>query len=295
MEYIPVKTILSKCKSTGWFGTDYNMNIYRGCCHGCIYCDSRSECYRIDNFERVRAKKDSLLILRDELKRKVRSGVVGTGAMSDPYNPFEKELLLTRHSLELLDAYNFGTAIVTKSALIARDSDILKDISEHSPVICKLTVTAADDSLCRKLEPSVSPSSERFEAIAKLSEKGIFAGVVMMPVLPFIEDSVENVVSVVKKTAQCGGKFIYPAFGVTLRQNQRDYFLNKLEEIFPGERLAEKYIRTFGNSYECTSRNVSKLWNVFEEECRKYGILYKMKDIISAYKSGYEMSQLSFF
>lgn len=136
MEYIPVKTILSKCKSTSWFGTDYNMNIYRGCCHGCIYCDSRSECYGIDNFEQVRAKKDSLLILRDELKRKERSGVVGTGSMSDPYNPFEKGLLLTRHSLELLDAYNFGVSVVTKSVLITRDADILKDISDHSPVIC---------------------------------------------------------------------------------------------------------------------------------------------------------------
>lgn len=295
MEYIPVKTILSKCKSTNWFGTDYNMNIYRGCCHGCVYCDSRSECYRIDNFEQVRAKKDSLLILRDELKRKVRSGVVGTGSMSDPYNPFEKELLLTRHSLELLDAYNFGVSVVTKSALITRDADILKSISEHSPVICKLTVTTADDSLCRKLEPNVSLSSERFEAIARLSEKDIFAGVVLMPVLPFIEDNEENIVSIVRKTAQCGGKFIYPAFGVTLRQNQRDYFLNRLEEIFPGERLAEKYIKTYGNSYECIARNVNSLWKVFEEECRKYGILYKMKDIIAAYKNGYEMSQLSFF
>lgn len=295
MEYIPVKTILSKCRSTEWFGTNYNMNLYRGCCHGCIYCDSRSECYRIDNFENVRAKKDSLLILRDELKRKVRSGVVGTGAMSDPYNPFEKELLLTRHSLELLDAFNFGASIVTKSALIVRDADILKDISERSPVICKLTVTAADDRLCRKLEPNVSLSSERFEAIARLSEKGVFSGVVMMPVLPFIEDTEENVVSIIKKTAECGGKFIYPAFGVTLRQNQRDYFLNKLEEIFPGERLAEKYIQTYGNSYKCTSRNVNRLWNIFEEECRKYGILYKMRDIISAYKSGYDMSQMSFF
>ena len=143
MEYIDAKTILTKCKSTEWFGTDYNMNIYRGCCHGCIYCDN------IDNFDKVRAKKDVLPLLRDELKRKVRSGVIGTGAMSDPYNPFEKELQLTRHSLELIDAFNFGISIVTKSALITRDIDILQNIKEHSPVICKLTITAADDSLCK--------------------------------------------------------------------------------------------------------------------------------------------------
>lgn len=295
MEYVPVKTILSKCKSTEWFGTDYNMNIYRGCCHGCIYCDSRSDCYRIDNFDIVRAKKDVLPILRNELKRKVRTGVIGTGAMSDPYNPFEKELLLTRHSLELINAFDFGVSVVTKSSLIIRDIDIFKDISEHSPVICKLTVTTADDELCRKLEPNVSPSSERFEAIKKLAENGIFAGVVMMPVLPFIEDTEENITEIVKRTADCGGRFIYPAFGVTLRQNQREHFFNRLNEIFPERNLPEKYIKSYGNNYKCVSRNVSRLWKVFEEECNKYGILYKMSDIISAYKNPYEISQLTFF
>lgn len=295
MEYITTKTILTKCKSTEWFGSDYNMNIYRGCCHDCIYCDSRSDCYQISNFNTVRAKKDALFILRDELKRKVRSGVVQTGAMSDPYNPFEKKLLLTRQSLELINAFNFGISIVTKSALITRDIDIIKDIAEHSPVICKLTITTADDDLCRKLEPYASPSSERFDAIAKLSENGIFSGAIMMPVLPFIEDTEENVTTIVRKVAECGGKFVYPAFGVTLRQNQREYFLNKLDEIFPNEKLAEKYIKTYGNSYKCVSKNVSRLWKAFETECQKYGIIYKMKDIISAYKTGYEMSQLSFF
>lgn len=295
MEYIEAKTILTKCRNTEWFGTDYNMNIYRGCCHGCIYCDSRSDCYGIDNFDKIRAKKNVLLLLRNELKRKVRSGVIGTGAMSDPYNPFEKELLLTRHSLELIDAFNFGAAVVTKSSLIARDADVLQSISEHSPVICKITVTTADDSLCRKIEPNVSVSSERFEALRILSSHGIFSGIVLMPVLPFIEDSEENILSIIRKTVQCGGKFIYPCFGMTLRQNQREYFFNKLDGIFPEENYREKYIRTYGNSYECVSRNANRLWKVFERECRKYGILYKMKDIISAYKSGYEMSQLSFF
>ncbi len=295
MEYINAKTILTKCKSTEWFGTDYNMNIYRGCCHGCIYCDSRSECYKIDNFDNIKAKKDVLLLLRNELKRKVRSGVIGTGAMSDPYNPFEMELQLTRHSLELIDAFNFGISIVTKSALLTRDSDILQSINEHSPVICKLTITTADDNLCRKIEPNVSLSSERFEAIRTLSSQGIFSGVILMPVLPFIEDNEENILNIIHKTAECGGKFIYPSFGVTLRQNQREYFLNKLDETFPKDNLREKYIKTYGNSYNCISRNVSNLWKIFESECQKYGIIYKMKDIIFAYKIGYEMSQLRFF
>lgn len=133
MEYISAKTIVTKTKDTGWFGIDYNMNIYKGCCHGCIYCDSRSECYQIKDFDRVRAKKDALAVIRDDLRRKVKTGVVGTGAMSDPYNPWEKELLLTRHGLELLDAFGFGAAIATKSTLMMRDAEILESIREHSP------------------------------------------------------------------------------------------------------------------------------------------------------------------
>ena len=123
MEYISAKTIVTKTKDSRWFGIDYNMNIYKGCCHGCIYCDSRSDCYQIEDFDRVRAKKDALRIIRDDLRRKVKTGVVGTGAMSDPYNPFEKELTLTRHALELVDAYGFGMAIATKSDLMVRDMD----------------------------------------------------------------------------------------------------------------------------------------------------------------------------
>ena len=124
MEYNPAKTIVTKTKSSAWFGIDYNMNIYKGCCHGCIYCDSRSECYQIQDFDRVRAKENALLIIRDDLRRKVRKGVVGTGAMSDPYNPFEKELLLTRHGLELADAFGFGVSVATKSTLMLRDTDV---------------------------------------------------------------------------------------------------------------------------------------------------------------------------
>ena len=141
MQTVPAKTIVTRCKSTGWFGYAYNMNIYRGCCHGCIYCDSRSDCYRIDDFDTVRAKENALAVIRDDLRRKVRTGVVGTGAMSDPYNPFEAGELLTRHALELLNAFGFGVGIATKSDLILRDIDILQEIRTQSPVIAKLTVT----------------------------------------------------------------------------------------------------------------------------------------------------------
>lgn len=289
---IPCKTILQRNKSTEWFGNDYNMNLYRGCCHGCIYCDSRSECYHVEDFDTVRVKENCLPILRDELRRKVRTGVIGTGAMSDPYNPFEEKELVTRHALELIDAFDFGVTVITKSALIVRDTDIYNSIAEHSPVLCKMTITTAYDSLCRLIEPNVSVSSERFEALAKMSDSGLFTGITLMPVLPFIEDTEDNILKIVRTAHECGVKIIYPAFGMTLRMNQRDHYYEKLDALFP--RLSDKYRSRYGERYNCTSPNAKKLWKVFAAECEKYGILYNMKEIIRAYKFGYGDSQLSF-
>lgn len=295
MEYVPAKTIVTKTKSSDWFGMDYNMNIYRGCCHGCIYCDSRSDCYRIDDFDTVRAKENALQIIRDDLRRKVRTGVVGTGAMSDPYNPFERELLLTRHALELVDAFGFGVGIATKSTLLLRDVDILSEIKEHSPVLCKVTITTADDELARKVEPGVAVSSERFAMLEELGRRGIFSGILLMPVLPWLEDSEENVLAIVRRAHQVGARFIYAAFGMTLRNNQKEWYLDKLETIFPGQGLKDKYLKAYINRYHCSSPRAAKLWRLFAAECEKYGILYQMKDIIHAYKRGYEMEQLNLF
>lgn len=294
IEYIPAKTIVTRTKSSEWFGTDYNMNIYKGCCHGCIYCDSRSDCYHIEDFHKVRAKENALLILRDDLRRKVKKGVIGTGAMSDPYNPFEKELCLTRHALELINAFEFGVAIATKSPLITRDIDILKDIKEHSPVLCKMTVTTSDDKLSKKIEPGAAVSSERFEALRVLRENDIFAGILLMPVLPFIEDNEENILAIVRQAAASKVNFIYPAFGMTLRQNQRDYYYGKLNELFPEMNYVGKYRKQYGEYYECRSPRAGKLYRSFAEQCGQLGILYKMKDIIHAYKKGYGDNQLNF-
>ncbi len=295
MKTIPAKTILQKNKSTDWFGNDYNMNLYRGCCHGCIYCDSRSDCYGIENFDEVRAKENALVILRDELRRKVKGGVIGTGSMSDPYNPFEETEELSRHASELIDAYNFGLTVITKSPLITRDIDIFQSIKEHSPVLLKMTVTTCDDSLSRLIEPNATVSSERFGALAKMSDSGLFTGITLMPVLPFIEDTDENILGIVKTAAQCGVRIIYPAFGMTLRGNQREYYYKKLDEIFGTASPSEKYRRQYGDYYECHSPRAKHLWKIFTEECDKYGILYNMKDIIRAYKLGYESTQLTFF
>lgn len=293
MEYVPAKTIVTRTKNTAWFGTDYNMNIYRGCCHGCIYCDSRSDCYHIERFDTVRAKADALRIIRDDLRGKVRAGVVGTGSMSDPYNPFEKELQLTRHALELLYAYGFGVAIATKSDLIARDIDVLSSIREEAPVLCKLTVTTTDDALAARIEPHAPPPSARLAAIERLARAGLFCGVLLMPVLPFLEDSDENVLAVVRRAADSGARFLYPAFGVTLRQNQRDWFYHQLDTSFPGVRA--QYERRYGDTYECRSPRAKALWQAFTAACDERGLLYRMTDIVRAYRQGYGSGQLSLF
>ncbi len=294
IEYISAKTIVARTKSSDWFGMDYNMNIYKGCCHGCIYCDSRSECYHIENFEKVRAKENALQIIRNDLRRKVKKGVIGTGAMSDPYNPFEEKLRLTRNALELVDAYEFGIGIATKSPMITRDIDILGSIGEHSPVLCKITVTTAEDELSAKIEPGVAVSSKRFEAVAKLRDNGIYAGILLMPVLPYIEDNEENIRAIIRQASESGCNFIYPAFGMTLRQNQRDYYYEMLNRIFPQENLVGKYRKRFGDSYECRSTKAAQLYRMLGEECEKRGMLYRMKDIVHAYKRDYGEKQLNF-
>ena len=295
MRTVPAKTILSAYRPGGWFGTHYHMNIYRGCCHGCIYCDSRSDCYHVDHFDEVRAKDNALAILRDDLRRKIKTGVVATGSMSDPYNPFERQEELTRHALELLSAYGFGAAVATKSDLIVRDVDVLQEIAVHSPVLCKLTLTTWDDGLAAKLEPHAPAPSARLEAIRRLSSAGLFAGVLLMPVLPYLEDNEENIRQIIRRAAAAGARFVYPAFGVTLRQNQREYYFRCLEETFPGQGLKERYIRRFGNAYECRSPRAAALWELLREECARAGLLYDMRDIVRAYQQGYGDGQIRLY
>ncbi|KUO74561.1 MAG: radical SAM protein [Desulfosporosinus sp. BRH_c37] len=294
MDFIPAKTIISGYGGDNkWFGNNYNMNIYKGCSHGCIYCDSRSECYHVENFDKVRAKENALALIYRDLKSKRKTGVIGTGAMSDPYNPFEKEYELTRGALKLINSFGFGISIATKSNLVTRDIDILKKIRQHSPTLIKLTITTCDDVLCKKIEPNVAVSSQRFSTLKQLAENSIFAGILLMPVLPFIEDNAENISGIIRLASENGAKFIYPAYGVTLRQNQRDWYYRKLDEIFPN--LKEKYVRQYGNSYECHSPRSNELWQLMKSECERLGMLYKMDDIIRGYKKGYCNDQLRLF
>lgn len=283
MELIPAKSILTKAESSDkWFGIDYNMNLYRGCSHGCIYCDSRSECYRIENFDQVRGKEKALFLLEKELSKKKRKGVIGIGAMSDTYNPLEEHYFQTRGALALIEKYGFGVSIDTKSDLILRDIDLLKKINEKNNVILKFTITTPHDELSKIIEPHVCVSSKRLQAMEECSKQGIFTGILMTPVLPFITDKEEDIKELVHLASLHHAHFIYNYMGVTLRANQRDYYYRQLDQHFPS--LKEKYIRHYKNSYFCAALNYQRLRQIFVEECKRVHILYKMEDIINAYK-----------
>ena len=294
MEFIKAKTILTKVKDgSSWYGVDYNMNLYRGCPHGCIYCDSRSNCYHIDKFDIPKGKENALNILENELIKNKR-GVIGIGSMSDTYNPYEKKYEQTRGALKLISKYGYGVSIDTKSDLILRDIDLLKEINKKNNVIIKFTITTPKDELSKIIEPRVCVSSKRFKAIKELSDNGIFTGILMNPVLPFITDNKDDIKELVRLAHLSGAKFIHTFMGMTLRENQRDYYYQKLDKYFPG--IKEKYIKTYRESYNCPVPNYKHLYKVLTSECDKYGILYNMKDIIKAYKKEIkENEQISLF
>lgn len=294
MEFIEAKTIISKMKyGAQWFGIDYNMNLYKGCSHGCVYCDSRSNCYQIENFDQVRIKKNAISILEKELASKRKKGVIGIGAMSDTYNPFEQKYEVTRNALKQISKYGFGVSIDTKSDLIVRDIDLLTEIAKKNNVIIKITITTTDDQLSKIIEPHVCKTSRRLKAIRTLSQAGLFVGILMNPVFPFLTDTEENIKNMVRLAHENGAKFIHTYMSVTLRENQRVYYYQQLDKYYPG--LKEQYRKQYGNQYICKPKNVKELYQVFTKECKKYGILYQMKDIINAYQQAESKQQLTLF
>lgn len=295
MEYVKTRTIMTKSdQGMHWFGIDYHMNLYRGCSFGCIYCDSRSEAYHIKNFDEIKGKANALEILEEELSSKHFKGVVSFGTLSDPYNLKEEKYEFTRGALKLIEKYGFGVSIDTKSDLILRDIDLLKKINENNNVIVKFTITTPKDELSKKIEPHVCMTSKRLEAIKKLSDKGIFVGIMMNPVLPFLTAKEEDIKELVKLAYEHGAKFIHTFMSMTLRENQRDYYFQKLDKHFFG--LKEKYQKFYGNRYNCPIPNSKKIYKIFIKECQKYGILYDMTEIIQTYKKERkESEQLSLF
>lgn len=269
MHYVNAKSILS---------AKNGMNLYRGCTHGCIYCDSRSEIYGMDHdFEDIEVKQNSLELLKGELKKRPKA-MVGTGAMTDPYIPLEGHLEYVRKSLEMIYRYGFGFTCITKSDLVLRDLELLKKINEKSRVVIQMTLTTADDGLCRILEPNVCPTSRRVEVLRTLNDAGIPTVVWLCPILPYINDTEDNINSIIDYCIEANVRGILcHGMGLTLRKGNREYFYCKLDEHFPG--LKEKYIRQYGDSYEIASPENRKLMAIFKKRTYDAGILNRFEDI----------------
>jgi len=281
MHYADYKTILSP---------QGGMNLYRGCTHGCIYCDSRSACYQMKHdFEDIEVKRDASRILEDQLRRKRQPCMIGTGAMCDPYIHLEDELRVTRRCLEIIERYGFGLAIQTKSARILRDLDLLKAINEKTKCVVQITLTTYDEELCRIIEPNVSTTKERFDVLEIMRDNGIPTVVWLSPILPFINDTEENLRGLLDYCARAKVRGIVCfGFGTTLREGDREYFYARLDEHFPG--MKQRYIRAFGSAYECTSPNNNRLWAIYEDVCKGHGILYR-PDEVFGYLHRFEAKQ----
>jgi DNA repair photolyase len=287
MFYADYKTILSN---------NNGMNLYRGCSHGCIYCDSRSVCYQINHdFEEIEVKRNAAEILEKQLLRRRKPCMISTGAMSDSYIPPESELKVTRKCIEIIEKHGFGLTIQTKSNRILRDLDLFKKINRNSKCVVQMTLTTYDEDLCRIIEPNVSTTLERFKVLEIMRNEGIPTVVWLDPILPFINDNQENLLGILDYCikAKVTGIICF-AIGMTLREGNREYFYKKLDEFFPG--IKKRYIETFGLSYECHSPENTQLMKIFREICQKHNILYEINDVFNylhTFKTSNE--QLSLF
>jgi len=289
MHYKEAKAILSPHNG---------MNLYRGCSHGCIYCDSRSRCYGFEHdFEDIEVKSNAVELLEAALVKKRKKCMIGTGAMCDPYMHIETEFEHTRRCLEIIDKYGFGLAIQTKSDRILRDLDLLKSINEKSKCVVQMTLTTYDEDLCRIIEPAVCTTKERFNVLEIMRDNNIPTVVWMSPILPYINDTEENIRGILDYCAEAKVYGIINfGMGVTLRDGDREYFYKKLDEHFPGIKI--KYQQKFGLSYECSSESRDKLTDIFYSVCKKYGIVSdidKLFEYMRIYEYKGQPEQLSLF
>lgn len=272
MHFVDAKGIL-----TGHNG-HYGMNIYRGCSHGCIYCDSRSRCYQFTHpFEDIEVKQNAPELLEKALKSKRNKCMIGTGSMSDPYMHCEEELQLTRRCLEIILKYGFGVAIQTKSDRILRDIDLLDEINRAAKCVVQITLTTYDDDLCRILEPNVADTKRRIEVLEEMQKRGIPTVVWMTPILPFINDTKENITSILTECIRVGVKGVIDfGMGLTLREGDREYYYAALDKHFPG--MKERYVQKYGNAYELSSPRARELQEIFHRICKENNILSNPED-----------------
>jgi DNA repair photolyase len=272
------------------------MNTYRGCTHGCIYCDSRSKCYQINHdFEDIEVKKDAAQILDMQLSKRRNRSMVGTGSMCDPYIPLENELCVTKNCLEVINKHEFGVYLLTKSSRILRDLPLLEEINKKTKCVVGMTLTTLDENLCKIIEPNVSSTLERYKTLKTIRKAGIETIVWLTPILPYLNDTEENLRGLLDFCFDIGvAGIVCFGFGLTMREGNREYLYKKFDLHFNG--LKEQYIRDFGEKYECDRKNSSKLMKIFKNECIKRGILSTPKDVFD-YVQKFETKsrQLSFF
>lgn len=289
MHFVKVKGILS---------SKNGINLFRGCTHGCIYCDSRSKCYQMNHrFEDVEVKENAICLLEDRLKRKRKKCMIGLGSMTDPYIPEELELNYTRQALEVINKYGFGVSLITKSGCVLRDLDLFQEINTKSKCVIQMTLTTYDESLCRKIEPNVSTTKERFEILKILRDSGIPTVVWMTPILPFINDTEENIIGILNycKEAKVFGVICF-GMGLTLREGNREYFYSELDKKFP--QLKEVYMRKYGSSYIVGSQDNKRLMNIFHDFCEANNIVHDnglIFDYLIFFEGKLFAKQISFF
>lgn len=287
MNFVEAKGILS---------SNNGMNIYRGCTHGCIYCDSRSKCYGFTHeFEDVEVKMNAPELLERALKSKRKKCMIGTGAMCDPYLHAEEELRLTRRCLELISQYEYGIAIQTKSTRILRDLDLLREINRKAKAVVQMTMTTYNEELCKIIEPDVSTTRERFDALLQFKKAGLPTIVWLTPILPFINDTEENIRGILDYCIEAGVKgIICFGMGVTLRDGNREYFYRALDKHFPG--IKNKYIKTYGNAYNLPSPDSERLLQIFRKLCKENGIMYHTQECFQyLYEFPEKYTQMSLF
>ena len=272
MHFVDAKGILTGS------GGHYGMNIYRGCSHGCIYCDSRSRCYQFTHpFEDIEVKRNAPELLERELKSKRRKGMIGTGSMSDPYMHCEEQLRLTRRCLEIILKHGFGAAVQTKSDRILQDIDLLDEINRSAKCVVQMTLTTYDDDLCRILEPNVCNTKQRIRVLEAMRERGIPTLVWMTPILPFINDTEENITAILNECVRVGVKGVMAfGMGLTLREGDREYYYAALDRHFPG--MKERYVQRYGNAYELPSPKAEELTGILHKICMDHQILSSPED-----------------
>lgn len=289
MHYVKAKGILS---------AKNGMNLYRGCSHGCIYCDARSKCYHIEHdFEDIEVKENAIELLENSLKRKRKKCMLATGSMTDPYIPIEKEIKNVHRALSLAYQYGFGFTLITKSNLILRDLELLKAINKKSKCVVQMTLTTYDEQLCKMIEPNVCTTKARFEVLKAMNEAKITTVVWLCPILPFINDTEENLLGILEYCieAKVYGIICF-GMGLTLREGNREYFYEQLDRLFP--HMKEKYINAFGDRYIINSPNSNRLMKLFHEKCEQNGIVHdnqQIFDFLSQFEEKKIIKQLSLF